>query len=330
MVTDVFINYRGADSNYAARLLFEGLKPRFGRQVFFDEETIQPGENYVLELLRGVREAKVLLAVIGPQWLAADASGNRRIDDERDWIRRELVTAYACGVRVIPVFTEGARPEDLEPLPPDIAQLRTTQGMHLRLRNADEHIAHISDEVARYVPARRRRGVALAVALAALLLVGAGVGLSFVFRGDGQEPAASGPTTSGPTTSGPTSSAPPEEPQLWWEGNLTLNGEALQTGYTLDTSPPIRQPLGDIGLVCQLSCAANEIAGTEFVEWSKAGLPDRRECVDLLNRNPGQRFLSVKAGTKGCFGTVQRRVGRLEVADISGPGRMTIGVRVWK
>src|SRR5690349_3012570 len=197
-MTGVFVNYRGADSNYAARLLFEGLKPRFGRQVFFDEETIQPGEDYVLRLLRGVRESTVLLAVIGPQWLI-----ERRIDDPNDWIRRELVTAYACGVRVIPVFTDGAKPEDLEPLPPDIARLRTSQGMQLRRLRANEDIARISDEVARHVPARRRRAVGLVVALVALLLVGSGVGLSFLIRGNEREPAA---TSSSPD---PTSAIDP-------------------------------------------------------------------------------------------------------------------------
>lgn len=38
----------------------------------------------------------------------ADFVGRRLIDDPNDWIRRELVTAFACGVTVIPVFTEGA------------------------------------------------------------------------------------------------------------------------------------------------------------------------------------------------------------------------------
>lgn len=340
MAADVFINYRGADSNYAARLLYDRLQPLFGQQVFFDEKSIQPGDDYVLELLRNVRESKVLLAVIGPNWLARDSDGMRRIDDERDWIRRELATAYECGVRVIPVFTEGANPEDLVDLPRDISRLRTAQGLRLPLHHADDDLAKICSTVAKHVSARRRRRVALALVLAALLLIGLGVGLSFWFRGDGQQPTSSGSTTSGPTTSRTTSaettttttssSSPPDEPQVWWEGNLTLDGEAFQLAYTLDTSPPTRQPAGDIGLVCQLSCAANEIAGTEFVEWSKPGLPDRQQCVDLLNRNPGQRSLSVKEGTKGCFGTAERRVGRLEVDKISGPGKMTIGVRVWK
>ena len=226
MAADVFINYRGADSNYAARLLYDRLQPLFGQQVFFDEKSIQPGDDYVLELLRNVRESKVLLAVIGPNWLARDSDGMRRIDDERDWIRRELATAYECGVRVIPVFTEGANPEDLVDLPRDISRLRTAQGLRLPLHHADDDLAKICSTVAKHVSARRRRRVALALVLAALLLIGLGVGLSFWFRGDGQQPTSSGSTTSGPTTSRTTSaettttttssSSPPDEPQVWW------------------------------------------------------------------------------------------------------------------
>ncbi|MDT7787849.1 MAG: hypothetical protein QOF58_6268 [Pseudonocardiales bacterium] len=339
-MTDVFINYRGADSNYAARLLFEGLKPRFGRQVFFDEETIQPGEDYVLRLLRGVRESTVLLAVIGPQWLITDASGNRRIDDEDDWIRRELVAAYQGDVRVIPVFTDGAKPEDLEPLPPDIARLRTSQGMQLRRQRADEDVARISDEVARHVPARRRRAVAIVVALVALLLVGAGVGLSFLVRGNEREPAATS-STPGPSsvieTTTTTSAAPrtttaqPPEPQELWEGTVNLDFETYQVSFALDWAPPQRTLGGDIGLCNEFVCSSpgSAIAGKAFAAWTGEGLPERAECAELLKKTAGEPTLPVRVGTKACLATEGKRIGRLEVVEIGGPGKIKIHVKVW-
>lgn len=343
-MADVFINYRGADSNYAARLLYKELnRPFWRKQVFFDEESIQPGENYVLELLEGVRRSKVLLAVIGPQWLSVDAEGKRRIDDENDWIRRELATAFACGVRVIPVFTEGARPEDLVELPQDISALPTIQGRYLPLKYAAKDVRKIVDEVARYVPARRRKGLAIGAAALVLAGAGVGVGMSSLLREDRPAP---GPSTSASTAPGTTTTSstnppvvetttttttksPPPKPKVFWEGTLTLDGQQFVTGYTLDTSPATRQPAGDIGLVCQLGCAQNEITGTEFVAWDGEGLPEREQCVDLLNRNPGQRSLSVQVNTKACFGTAGRRVGHLEVTQISGPGQMKIAVKVW-
>jgi hypothetical protein len=331
VAADIFINYRGTDANYVPSLLFARLRQQFGqRRVFLDAVSIAPGDDYVERLLHGVRSSKVLLAVIGPQWLAANSSGERLIDDPHDWIRRELVTAFEHGVTVIPVFTEDATPPRPDDLPADIAQLGRQQGLPLRRVRAADDMEAIVREVSRHVPARRNFLLGVA---AAVVLIAAGATLPSLFTES--DPQRSDPGTSpGPGTSSSlnttTTTKPPEEPQVWWDGNLTLDGEAFRTGYTLDTSPPIGQPLGDIGLVCQLSCAANEIAGTAFAEWSKAGLPDHQQCVDLLNRNPGQRSLSVKQGTKGCFGTAERRVGRLEVDKISGPGKMTIGVRVWK
>lgn len=319
----IFINYRGIDADFAPALLFARLSRRFGaRRVFLDAESIAPGEDYVQRLLEGVRSSKVLLAVIGPQWFAADSSGRRLIDNPHDWIRRELVTAFECGVTVIPVFTDGATPPRPEDLPSDIAQLGRQHGLPLRRVRAGEDVEAIVREVSAHVPVRRRW---VLLAAAVVLVIGAGVALPSVLRQDSPDS-----TTSREVQPTKASSTPPApKAEVWYEGRLTLDGEAFRTGYTLDTSPPAKQPAGDIGLVCQLGCAANEIAGTEFVAWKGDGLPDREQCVDLLNRNRGQRSLSVKEGTKACVGTAQGRVGHLQVAEISGPGRMRIDVKVW-
>ncbi|MGB3442616.1 MAG: toll/interleukin-1 receptor domain-containing protein [Actinophytocola sp.] len=340
MSADIFINYRGIDADYAPALLFERLSRRFGnRRLFLDDRTIAPGEDYVRRLLEGVRASKVLLAVIGPRWFARDDTGARLIDNPNDWIRRELATAFECGVIVIPVFTEGARPPRPTELPDDIEQLGRQNGLPLRRVRSGDDIESIVRRVSVYVPARRRRFLLIVVATA-MLLLGVGVVLPSVLSQD-QHPSAPGPgtttsvtrtttTTSQENRTTESSSTPPtNEPELWWEGTLTLDGNAFSTGYTLDTSPPSRQPAGDIGLVCQLGCAANEIGGTEFAAWTDAGFPAREQCANLLNSNPGQRLLSVKVGTKACFGTVEKRVGHLEVVEISGRGQMKIDVKVW-
>jgi hypothetical protein len=340
VATEIFINYRGVDADYVPTLLFERLSRQFGaRRVFLDDESITPGEDYVQRLLESVRSSKVLLAVIGPRWFARDGAGARLIDNPHDWIRRELVTAFACGVTVIPVFTEGATPPRPDELPDDIDQLGRQHGLPLRRIRSGEDVEAIVREVSAHVPARRRRFL-LAV-VAAVLLIGAGAALPSLLGPDSHR-ADPGPSTTSPaaqpttTTSHevpPTSSSPPpppaEEPELWWEGRLTLDIDTYQSGYTLDTSPPSRQPLGDVGLVCELGCDANRIGGNEFVAWTGTGFPERTQCVDLLNRNPGQRLLSVKVGTKACFGTAEKRVGHLEVVEIGGPGRMAIDVKVW-
>src|SRR5215475_8637309 len=91
-VSGVFINYRGADSDTAAVLIDRELTNRLGGdRVFLDCRSIPAGADFVEELLGRLRACSVLLVVIGPRWLTlTDTAGQRRIDDPRDWIRREI------------------------------------------------------------------------------------------------------------------------------------------------------------------------------------------------------------------------------------------------
>lgn len=141
----VFINYRGEDSHGYGALLYTELAHQFGHDhVFLDSESIAAGADFVHELLHSVRSARVLLAVIGPRWLTAtDLTGQRRIDDPADWIRRELAEAFTAGVRVIPVLTEQADiPAEVD-LPGDIAALGRCQYRRLRRRDHTVDLARI-------------------------------------------------------------------------------------------------------------------------------------------------------------------------------------------
>jgi hypothetical protein len=116
----VFISYRGEDSHSYGALLHAELSRRFGSElVFLDSASIPPGEDFVDQLLRKVRQARVVLAVIGAQWLTAERpSGGRRIDDSGDWIRRESRAALpvqagaarAGGVSVLATYRSIAHP----------------------------------------------------------------------------------------------------------------------------------------------------------------------------------------------------------------------------
>lgn len=146
----IFINYRTGDSHSYAALLYTGLTHEFGeRNVFLDCESIPAGADFVAELVRRVRSAQVVLAVIGPRWLAIDEStGRRRIDDPGDWIRRELVEAFTHGVRVVPVLTDAAAlPADAE-LPRDIAALSGRQARRLRCKEPAADLARLISDLA--------------------------------------------------------------------------------------------------------------------------------------------------------------------------------------
>jgi len=58
-----------------------------------------------------------------------DRFGRRRLDQEQDWVRREIrIALQKPGCRVIPVLIDGAElPDEREALPEDISALVTRQ-----------------------------------------------------------------------------------------------------------------------------------------------------------------------------------------------------------
>jgi hypothetical protein len=146
----VFINYRTEDSHSYGALLYSELSRRFGPElVFRDAESIPAGADYVERLLGRVRQARVVLAVIGTQWLtAAGPGGRRRIDDPEDWVRRELVAAFAAGVRVVPVLTDEAPVPTEGQLPQELEQLGRCQFRRLRHRDTGADIARLAADLA--------------------------------------------------------------------------------------------------------------------------------------------------------------------------------------
>jgi hypothetical protein len=148
-VNGVFINYRGEDTRSYAALLYRELARHFGdRRVFLDSESIEAGADFADTILGRVRSARVVLAVVGPRWLAAtDSSGRRRIDDPEDWIRRELAVAFAVGVRVIPILTDDATLPTADELPADIAALAGRQFRRLRHRDASMDLGRITADI---------------------------------------------------------------------------------------------------------------------------------------------------------------------------------------
>ncbi|MCT2587872.1 toll/interleukin-1 receptor domain-containing protein [Actinophytocola gossypii] len=147
-MTKIFINYRTADEPYGATLLDQELSRHFGREmVFRDAESIPLGADFETEIMAAVRDSDILLAVIGPNWLtAADAAGNVLLDNERDFVRREIATALEHGVRVIPVLMNATR---IVPgaLPADIAGLARCQDVRVDFRNSTFDLGALVDRL---------------------------------------------------------------------------------------------------------------------------------------------------------------------------------------
>jgi hypothetical protein len=149
----IFINYRRTDTAWAADHLASALKRTFGEdRVFVDVRNIDAGDEFAAVLEESLRQAAVLIVLIGTGWLhVQDKYGRRRLDKGSDWVRSEIrscLQRQSC--KVIPVLIDDAElPAEREALPEDIAGLLTRQRIRIRQTNSDNDIEALSREVAK-------------------------------------------------------------------------------------------------------------------------------------------------------------------------------------
>ena len=155
-MSGIFISYRRDDTAGHAGRLFDHLSRVFGADgVFMDVDDIQRGDTFADTLNERLREADVLLAVIGKRWLTlTDSAGTRRLDKADDWVRNEASAALAAGRLVIPVLVGGAALPGAADLPEDLRALAERQMAEVRDGSWNEDVARLCKDIKR----RRARG----------------------------------------------------------------------------------------------------------------------------------------------------------------------------
>jgi hypothetical protein len=166
----IFLSYRRQDQHVAGRLA-DGLIMRFGRErVFLDVETIEPGADFVAAITEAVGRCAVLIAVIGPHWVAmTDRAGARKLDDPHDFVVLEIKSALDRGIRVIPVLVDGADMPTEDDLPESLRELTRRQAVQIehatfrldlqRILGATDTILQTTAMKARIAPAAPQRRV---------------------------------------------------------------------------------------------------------------------------------------------------------------------------
>src|SRR5215831_17860341 len=147
----IFINYRRTDAGWPADLLKSELGRNFGEAlVFLDVRGIDAGEDFVAVLDKKLSRAAILIVLIGNRWLhVADKFGRRRLDQEHDWVRREIRMALQKqDCRVIPLLIDDAElPDESQALPEDISALLTRQRFYLRQAHSNDDIEALNKEI---------------------------------------------------------------------------------------------------------------------------------------------------------------------------------------
>lgn len=152
----IFISYRRDDAAGYAGRLEEALEKRLGHgSVFRDVLDIPPGEDFVTAIRARLAGAQAVLVIIGPRWAGGDLPGQRRIDDEGDFVRLEVAMALDSGTRVVPVLLPGAEMPSEADLPVPLKPLARRNALSL----SDAHWAADIGRLADVIGLPRRRSV---------------------------------------------------------------------------------------------------------------------------------------------------------------------------
>jgi hypothetical protein len=121
----IFISYRRDDAEGEAGRLYDDLVRAYGNDsVFMDVAAIAPGLDFRKAIDDNVVGCGVFLAVIGSQWATiTDPGGQRRLDDDNDFVRLEIASALARNIAVIPVLVHDSRMPRPDQLPGNIKDL---------------------------------------------------------------------------------------------------------------------------------------------------------------------------------------------------------------
>ncbi|MCE9555708.1 MAG: toll/interleukin-1 receptor domain-containing protein [Planctomycetes bacterium] len=129
----IFFSYRRSDTQSIVGRIHDRLSISFPKvRLFRDVDSIPIAADFRGEIEKYIRISEIVLIVIGPDWLAKDASGGRRIDDPRDFVRAEIASALALNKTVIPLLVEGASMPAAADLPADIEKLAFRNALQVR------------------------------------------------------------------------------------------------------------------------------------------------------------------------------------------------------
>ena len=173
----IFISYRRNDSvGYSGRLA-DRLSLEFGEnQIFRDFDDIHPEENFVESLKTGLSNADLLLVLIADNWLTIQSpAGQRRLDDENDFVRLEIEAALQRNIPIIPVLINGAVMPNAQDLPSSLSALALRQALPLSDSRWEQDVTNLISNIRNLINLKTQPFLALLPNLRWLYLAITGV-----------------------------------------------------------------------------------------------------------------------------------------------------------
>jgi len=179
----ILLSYRREDAAATAGRIADRLASEFGRAAVSRDASAAPGDRAdarrAREIDEAVREASVILVVIGPRWLLGGEGRARPIDDPADVVRLHVEAALRHNKPLIPLLVQGAAPPLADLLPPSVRELAARLALPVRYDpDFARDMGRVVESVARWAPrlTPARRAARRAARLGALV-VGVVVGV---------------------------------------------------------------------------------------------------------------------------------------------------------
>lgn len=149
MSKQIFISYRRSDSSSEAGRLQSTISQSLtALQPFQDVSSIKAGDQWPQKLKDALRDAEIVVVLIGPDWIrASDEYGIRRIDMANDWVRQEIAFAIQTNKKLLPVLVRGAKMPPEDKLPESISALCQKQAVEIRDAYWDHDIKLVLEQL---------------------------------------------------------------------------------------------------------------------------------------------------------------------------------------
>ena len=151
---DIFLSYRRADSSDVTGRILDRMKMRFGEaRLFIDVDAIPLGTDFRAVISKNIDSCKVLLAIIGDDWLeVTNDDGSRRLFDPEDYVHIEIATALSREIPVIPILVESSSVPNADELPDPLKELAYRNGISVRPDpDFDNDIERLCTQLSEYI-----------------------------------------------------------------------------------------------------------------------------------------------------------------------------------
>lgn len=208
-MTNIFISYRRADSEWITSRIYDRLVTAFGKKnVFKDVDSLKLGGDFRGKLKEATARCDVMLVIIGPVWLTVmDKNGGRRLDNPDDFVRLEVETGLQRdGILVIPVLVGGATLPSADQLPDSLKQLAYNHAFTI---HADPLFNRDMEALVREIKKHSGLDWRLVAAFIAVIFIGV---VGFFLSWTGDTPQTPTPTQTSPAVAEVESPMPTETP----------------------------------------------------------------------------------------------------------------------